>query len=178
MLYNNVSFLNYLVGGQPIGSPINFHIASRGTVTLNTTHPQAEPIVDPRALSNPIDIALQIAYLRFFRTHFARDLAEWNVTEVYPGPGVATDAEWEALIREQYHPVVGHHFVGTTAKTPREEGGVVDEELRVYGVRGLRVVDAGVIPTLVGAATQFTVYGVAEKAADLIKGSWAGNTDG
>ena len=173
MLHPNVSFLNYLVGAQPIGSPINFHIASRGFVALNATHPQAEPIVDIRALSNPVDVALQIAYLRFFRTHFSRDLGEWNATEVYPGPGVQTDEEWEALVREQYNPVVGHHFVGTTAKTPRGDGGIVDEELRVYGVEGLRVVDAGVIPTLVGAATQFTVYGVAEKAADIIKGAWA-----
>ena len=173
MLEKNVSFLNYLVGGQPVGSPINFHIASRGTVTLNTSNPEGDPVVDIRALSNPVDIALQTAYLRFFRTHFRRDLAEWNVTETYPGSDVTTDAQWEALIREQYNPVVGHHFVGTTAKTPKEFGGVVDEELRVYGTKGLRVVDAGIIPTLVGAATQFTVYGVAEKAADLIKESWA-----
>lgn len=65
-----------------------------------------------------------------------------------------------------------NHHAGTTAMMPRELGGVVDAELRVYGVEGLRVVDAGIIPILPAAHIQSTVYAVAEKGADLIKKSW------
>ena len=62
------------------------------------------------------------------------------------------------------------HPCGTAAMMPRGLGGVVDERLRVYGVRGLRVVDASVLPVIVAANLQVTMYAVAEKAADLIKG--------
>lgn len=53
----------------------------------------------------------------------------------------------------------------------REFGGVVDSELRVYGVKGLRIVDASIMPMIPGSHTSSTVYAVAEKAADIIKGS-------
>ncbi|KAB5571718.1 GMC oxidoreductase-domain-containing protein [Coniochaeta sp. 2T2.1] len=61
------------------------------------------------------------------------------------------------------------HVSGSCAMLPRDEGGVVDEELRVYGVRGLRVVDASVFPLEPSGNIQSVVYAVAERAADLIK---------
>ncbi|KAI1632405.1 GMC oxidoreductase-domain-containing protein [Biscogniauxia mediterranea] len=70
--------------------------------------------------------------------------------------------------RENYRPP-SFHPAGTCAMMPRELGGVVDEELKVYGVRGLRVVDASIMPVLPGANTCQTVYAVAEKATDPIK---------
>ena len=71
-------------------------------------------------------------------------------------------------MRSVYTPF-GYHPVGTAAKMPEELGGVVDEDLLVHGVQRLSVVDASIMPTLIGGTTQFTVYAIAEKAADLIK---------
>ncbi|KAF2188803.1 GMC oxidoreductase [Zopfia rhizophila CBS 207.26] len=169
MLKKEVSFLDYLVAGPPTTLPIGLHIASRGTVNINPADPDGEVIVDYRALSNPIDIDLMIAYVKFMRTHFSRDLAEWNTTEIRPGLDVQTDAQLEQLVRAEYNPQ-GYHPIGTAAKMPRALGGVVDEELFVHGVKGLRVVDGSIMPTTIGGTTQLTVYAIAEKAADMIKG--------
>jgi choline dehydrogenase-like flavoprotein len=61
------------------------------------------------------------------------------------------------------------HSVGTLAMAPREKGGVVDTELRVHGVLGLRVVDASVLPLVPQSNTQSLIYAIAERAAELIK---------
>ena len=66
--------------------------------------------------------------------------------------------------------ISNNHPSSTCAMLPRDKGGVVDDQLRVYGTRGLRVIDASVMPTIPRANTQATVYAVAERAADLIKG--------
>ncbi|CAI4218730.1 unnamed protein product [Parascedosporium putredinis] len=133
-------FLECMLGGSPSCSPQNVHPVSRGTVTLNATDPEAEVIVDYRAASNPVDIDIMVEAVKFFR----RFITTGDLAVVY-------------------------HPVGTAAKMPRKWGGVVDEELLVYGVEGLSVVDASIMPTLVGSTTSMTVYAIAEKAADLIK---------
>jgi hypothetical protein len=158
----DVSFLSYIVGGGPSSQPISFHIASRGTVSINTTDPESYPVVDYRALSNPIDVDLMIAYIRFLRWHFRTNYAEYNATESVPGENVQTDEELARYVRQGYSPQ-GWHPVGTAAKMPKEYGGVVDEELVVHGTENLRVVDASIMPALVAAATQQTVYAIAEK---------------
>lgn len=61
------------------------------------------------------------------------------------------------------------HFAGTCSMLPREKGGVVDDRLRVHGIKSLRVVDASAIPLISTANIQATVYALAERAADLIK---------
>ncbi|KAK4220973.1 GMC oxidoreductase-domain-containing protein [Podospora fimiseda] len=85
-------------------------------------------------------------------------MATINATEISPGPNVTDLTAW---LRGKTIPSV-YHAVGTAPKMPREWGGVVDEELRVYGIKGLRVVDASIMPTLVVATTSMSVYAIAE----------------
>jgi len=165
MRNKDISFLQYLVPSRPGGIPVGLYITSRGTVNINITDPELEPIVDYRALSNPVDLELMVAYIKFLRRFLqSPPFAEYNTTEIYPGPSYDTDDMLRQYARSGYSPE-GWHPVGTAAKMRRELGGVVDDELRVYGVRGLRVVDASVMPTLPGGATQHTVYAIAEKVS-------------
>ncbi|KAM7188073.1 hypothetical protein V8F33_010836 [Rhypophila sp. PSN 637] len=166
--------------------PINIHPFSRGTVYIDAVKTKAapslaaaseiEPTVDYRALSNPLDIALVISQIRFLRAVFTSPngpFTAYNATEINPGAQLQTDAQLEKWIREKTSPSV-YHPVGTCAKMERSLGGVVDESLRVYGTKGLRIIDASIFPLVTGATTTMSVYAVAEKAADLIKADQKG----
>ena len=143
------------------------HPFARGSVHISSSNASAKPVIDPKYLNNPFDLeaAKQAAkYLRKMGTTSPfKDL--W-VEEYDPGFGTQTDEEWEAYVRENvstfYHPL------GTCAMLPKEDGGVVDPKLKVYGVENLRVVDASVIPIMISANIQTAVYGIAERAARLI----------
>ncbi|KXH57500.1 GMC oxidoreductase [Colletotrichum salicis] len=156
---------------------------SRGTITTNSTNPDRESsvtgaggaLVDFNTLSNPIDTLLLLLLLLCAVAKARAFMASPSVetlaaVEVLPGPGVESDAEIEAVMRESWLSSSFDHPVGTAAMMPRDLGGVVDSGLRVYGVAGLWVVDASITPLLPAAHTQATVYAVAEYAADLIKG--------
>ncbi|KAB5515483.1 hypothetical protein GE09DRAFT_1179452 [Coniochaeta sp. 2T2.1] len=172
MRLKDFSFLRFSVKGDPTFTPVNIHPVSRGTILIDPTNPEAEPIVDYRAASNPIDIELAIAGIRFIRRLITTGkLAQYNATELVPGAEYDTDEKLGAFVRN-VSVATTYHPVGTAAKMPREWGGVVDEELRIYGVEGLRVVDASIMPTIVAATTSMTVYAIAEKAADMIKAGW------
>lgn len=163
MRNKDISFLQYLVPAGPSGIPVGMFVASRGTVNINVTSPESEPIVDYRALSNPVDAELMVAYIKFLRRFLqSSHFSEYNATEVYPGAIYDTDDKLREYVRRGYSPEAWHP-VGTAAKMRRELGGVVDDELRVYGVKGLRITDASIMPTLPGGATQHTVYTIAEK---------------
>lgn len=105
------------------------------------------------------------------------------VKEFEPGAAVQTDAQVEKFVRDNVFTFF--HPLGTCAMLPKKDGGVVDPQLRVYGVKGLRVVDASVIPMIVSAHIQTgtfwnsrflllhadetpAVYGIAERAADIL----------
>ena len=88
--------------------------------------------------------------------------------EVNPGPSVTTDAELAVWLKKYLTTV--HHTSSSCPMLPRDKGGVVDPQLRVYGTRGLRVVDLSVVPIIPTSHTQSVVYAVAEQAADIIKG--------
>ncbi|KAH9223845.1 hypothetical protein DL95DRAFT_272821, partial [Leptodontidium sp. 2 PMI_412] len=170
----NTAWLQMGLGGNPFGIPdqwvFNIHPLSRGTVHLNPLDPDGEPLVDYRMLSNPIDIRVAIALFKGTRAYFTSQgaMKRLSPVETKPGLNVTSDADIEDYLRRTLDPSQ-YHPVGTCPKMPLKLGGVVDEGLKVYDVEGLSVVDASIMPLIVGATTQSTVYAVAEKAADLIK---------
>ncbi|KAJ0166680.1 Oxygen-dependent choline dehydrogenase [Colletotrichum tanaceti] len=168
MRSKNVVFSEMMMYG-PGGSVQSLHCMSRGNILLNTAQPEAEMLVDYRAASNTIDLDVMAEVIKFMRRYMTTgDLAQYQARETSPGTGVSTDAQLVNWAKGHIIPSV-YHPVGITAKMPREWGGVLDENLLVYGVKSLRVVDASMMPTTVGATTSTTVYAVAEKAADMIK---------
>jgi len=157
----------FIFGDQAI-LPCLHKSFSRGTVLINSTCPFDSPVINPRYLSNPLDTSLLVAGFKYARAIRAtRALQGIGVHETYPGPTVQTDGQIEEFIRAGLN--TENHHGGTAAMLPRNLGGVVDSELKVYGVQGLRVIDASIMPILPAAHLQATVYGIAEKGADLIK---------
>jgi choline dehydrogenase len=169
---NNTAWLQMGLGGNPFGSLdqwiFNIHPLSRGTVNIDPANPNAEPLVDYRMLSNPVDLRVAIALFRAVRNYFASQgaMKRLSAVETKPGANVTSDADiakylLTTLNPSQYHPV------GTAAMLPLRLGGVVDDELKVHGIEGLSIVDASIMPLIVGGTTQSTVYAVAEKVSTI-----------
>jgi choline dehydrogenase-like flavoprotein len=141
---------------------MNQHVTSIGTINIDPSNPNGEPIVDYRALSNPVDIDIMVELIQFWRRYMrSQDFAQYSPQFISP-PG---DMEGEPLrqwIRDSYVASV-YHPIGTASKKPKHLGGVVDEELFVHGTKKLRVVDASIMPMLPAANTQQTTYMIAEK---------------
>ena len=97
-------------------------------------------------------------------------LDPYRTEELFPGKDVQTDADLDAWIRRTAETI--YHPVGT-CKMGTDEMAVVDDQLKVRGIAGLRVVDASVMPTLVGGNTNAPTIMIAEKAADMILGKAA-----
>lgn len=165
---NNTAWLQMGLGGNPFGSQdqwgFNIHPLSRGTVNLDPINPNGEPLVDYRMLSNPVDLRVAIALFRGLRIYWASDgeMKKLSPVETKPGLNVTSDADIGSYLTSTLNPSE-YHPVGTCPKMPLELGGVVDENLRVHGIHGLRIVDASIMPLTVGATTQATVYAIAEK---------------
>ncbi|KAF2465003.1 choline dehydrogenase [Lindgomyces ingoldianus] len=144
---------------------------SRGTIHINSSDPTGPVVVDWRTFSNPLDVEQAVEFIKFTRRYIATPkLAFLGPVESGPGRNVsnADTAALEAWVRSTSTPT-SFHACGTTAMLPRELGGVVGSDLKVYGVKGLSVVDAGLFPLIPAAHLSATVYAVAEKAADIIK---------
>jgi choline dehydrogenase len=156
----------------PIGhgyaiSPVSLYPQSRGTVTLASPDPHVAPAIDPALLSVAEDIQPLVRAIRLARRILAApNFAHYHATEVAPGAAVQTDAEIAQFIRASSYTV--HHQVGTCRMGEHPEA-VVDSQLRLRGVDGLRVVDASVMPRIIGGNTNAVVVMIAEKAADLIR---------
>ncbi|KAI8316991.1 Dehydrogenase xptC [Colletotrichum sp. SAR11_240] len=151
--------------------PVAMQSFSRGTININTTDPwNTEPVIDYRALSNPVEADFFVEAIKFLRRYnFETSLAtEYEPVEYAPGPDVTSDEDLKAYIAGALSPT-DYHPVGTSSMLPLELGGVVDQTLRVYGVKNLRVVDASVMPMVPSANTCQPTYALAEKAAEIIK---------
>ena len=148
--------------------PTLLHPQSRGEVTLASAEPADAPRIQPNFLAVDADFAPLLAGIRIAR-EVARQpaLDRFRGDEIFPGPGVEDDTAMKAYIRK----VAGtfHHACGTCRMGSDEES-VVDPQLRVRGIEGLRIVDASVLPDLPGANINACPFMLAEKAADLIRG--------
>ena len=136
---------------------------SRGSVRLASADPSAAPLIDPGFLRDGRDMARLETGLRLVRR--LAEVFSAGHAEVWPGADVRTGADLRGYIRRTvssyWHPV-GTCRMGTDA------GAVVDPQLRVHGVTGLRVADASVMPVIPNAHPNATVLAVAERAAELI----------
>jgi choline dehydrogenase-like flavoprotein len=147
---------------------------SRGSVTLASPDPLATPLIDPAFLSDDDDTARLVRGFKLMRHILAQPaLAQYGGREVATSAAAQTDAQIEAYVRQ--HADTIYHPVGTCRMGPASQaadgGSVVDAELRVHGLQGLRVVDASVMPQIVGGNTNAPTIMIAEKAADLVRQS-------
>ncbi|MFB8007104.1 GMC family oxidoreductase [Nocardia sp. NPDC056000] len=147
------------------------HPYSRGEMRLRSADPTIAPSYDPKVFSDPRDLETLVDNLELLREIAAQDaLREWTDGEAVPGPAVRTREQLRDHARATV--VSGHHQIGT-ARMGLDALAVVDPELRVHGVHGLRVVDASVMPALPSGNTNGPTIMIAEKAADLMLGRTA-----
>ena len=142
-----------------------------GTVTLRSADPRDPPQIDfhyfeEGSAGGEQDLDSVVDGIKFVRTLTA-DLKKQRLIaeEELPGDSVQTDDELRQFVRDN---AWGHHASCSCAIGPREQNGVLDSDFRVYGVQGLRVVDASVFPRIPGFFIVSAVYMIAEKAADVI----------
>jgi choline dehydrogenase len=147
--------------------PVLISPKSRGEVRLAAADPVAKPRIITNSLAEPEDLAALVTGVELARELAnAEPLKSAAGREIYPGAAVRDDADVEDFVRRNlqllYHPSGTCRMGGTDA--------VLDPELRVRGIEGLRVVDASVFPIIPGGNTNAPTIMVAERAADLVKG--------
>lgn len=153
-----------LPGPVSIFLPILVQPDSVGAVRLRSSDPQAPPLVDPNYLQEDADVqVLRDAVTLVRELACTRAFAAENAGELSPGPGADVDAYIRAQCSTLWHPV-------GTCKLGTDEAAVVDPELCVRGVTGLRVADASVMPTVPSGNTQAACFMIGERVADLILG--------
>lgn len=155
--------------------PMLMHPFSRGSVHIVSADPAAQPRVDPRYLSHPMDIEMLARAALYAEKVAATEplsvLLKPRGRRIPAGADLQGDVEKaKELVRQRLF--TAFHPSGTCAMLPRELGGVVDPKLRVYGTCNVRIVDASVFPIEPLGHLQSTIYAVAERAVDLIKADW------
>ncbi len=141
---------------------------SRGTVRLRSADQLAKPLITANYLSAEADMAAMVAGVRHaLEVGDSEPLASYRSGSFFPPIDADDDETVRAYIRQRVETL--YHPAGTAAMGPADGKSVVDSQLRVHGVQGLRVVDASVMPTVVRGNTNAPVIMIAEKAADLIK---------
>ena len=140
---------------------------SRGSLRLASADPQVAPLIDPAFLQDPDDVRRLVQGFKLTRELLSQPaLARHGGRESAASADARSDAQIEQFIR--HHADTIYHPVGTCRMGP-DEGAVVDARLRVHGVSGLRVVDASIMPSVVGGNTNAPSMMIAEKAADMIR---------
>jgi choline dehydrogenase len=165
--------------------PCSTRSLSRGSVHINSADPTTHPTIDPAYFKHPLDVdmmarsilhVLSFTELEPIKHVFRRDDKGELIMAKSGGKFPKTLDEAKEYV--QRNTVTEYHPVGTCAMLPKEKGGVVNDELKVYGTSNVRVVDASILPTHVQGNIVSLVYALAEKASDIIKGDLAGKSNG
>ncbi len=161
----------------PRGHGFSVHISllapkSRGRIRLMSADPAASPKIEGNFLSHPDDLDRLKRGVRITRRLVgAPALDPWRGAEVLPGAATDTEEGIEAFIRQTlgttFHPV-------GTCRMGRDDLAVVDPELKVRGLDGLRVIDASVMPTIISGPTNAPTIMIAERGAEMIRTQWKG----
>ncbi|KAM3067316.1 hypothetical protein ACMFMG_005323 [Clarireedia jacksonii] len=145
---------------------------SRGTLKIVSKDTSVAPLINPNYLTEQSDVDIMVAAIKRIRQFFATDAMQEFVIgdEYYPGKNVTSDADIEAFLRESFNTI--WHATSTNAMGKANDTlAVVDTQARVYGVSGLRVVDASAFPFLPPGHPMSTIYAFSEKIACDISGN-------
>jgi len=145
---------------------------SRGSLKLNPSNPSGPPLIDLGCLTTDFDIqALLVGFKEILPFFKAPAWDGYILDRFSPLPNITSDSDLLEFFRKTASP--NGHIVGTASMSPKGANyGVVDPDLRVKGVSGLRIVDASILPLVPAGNTQAPTYFVAERASDLIKEAW------
>ena len=143
---------------------------SRGSVGLRSADPFAAPVIDPNYLNAEIDRRVLLAGMKLARRLMHTEpLKPYVAREEFPGPGAKSDDELMAAARQRG--TTTFHPMGTSKMGPANDPmAVVDDQLRVHGLQGLRIVDASIMPTMLSANLNAACLMIGDKGADLIRG--------
>ncbi len=140
---------------------------SRGSLRLASADPDQPPLLDPACLSSEVDASALVAAIELCREIGDQDaLDDWRGSELYPGRDVRSPAEIRDYVRQTA--ITYHHQAGT-CKMGVDELAVVDPQLRVHGVQGLRVADASIMPQVTSGNTHAPTVMIGERAAELVR---------
>ncbi|KAF7368944.1 hypothetical protein MVEN_00220600 [Mycena venus] len=159
--------LGHLMGiGVAVVTPV-----SRGTITLNSSNPLDPPLINPGYMTSDFDL--------FAAREGIKRAQRFVTAPVWRDYVLAPSVDLDAFTPEELDQFIRNstastsHLVGSAGMSARGAGyGVVDPDLRVKGVKGLRIIDASVLPIVPSAHTQAATYVIAERGADLVKASW------
>jgi choline dehydrogenase len=145
---------------------------SKGSIHARSADPNAAPAIRPNFLGDPIDQQVCVEGMKIGRRIINnRVMDKYRAYAMNPSEAVQTDEEWLEFARGNGQTT--YHVIGT-CKMGQDPMAVVDDQLRVHGIAGLRVVDASIMPTMVSGNTNAAVIMIAEKGADMIKAAARG----
>ncbi|KAF5349556.1 hypothetical protein D9756_008804 [Leucocoprinus leucothites] len=149
---------------------------SRGSVSITSSNPFEPPQIDPNLLASDFDIFTYRESVKASQRFFSAPAWKDYVVAPFRPPANATsDEDLDAYLRQ--NAISSSHAAGTCAMSAEDaQYGVVNPDLRVKGIKGLRVVDASIMPFIPAGHLQVPVYVIAEKAADMIKSDWCSET--